>query len=76
MRIHVLGAGAWGTAVAIAAARHPAGHAVSLFARNAEQVQTMQANRANAAIGFDPGLKVVADFQFVIERFFVAGVFI
>ena len=48
MRIHVLGAGAWGTAVAIAAARHPAGHAVSLFARNAEQVQTMQVSRANA----------------------------
>lgn len=48
MRIHVLGAGAWGTAVAIAAARNPAGHAVSLFARNAEQVHTMQASRANA----------------------------
>ena len=48
MRIHVLGAGAWGTAVAIAAARHPAGHAVSLFARSAEQVQAMQASRANA----------------------------
>ena len=48
MRIHVLGAGAWGTAVAIAAARHPGGHAVSLFARSAEQVHTMQASRANA----------------------------
>lgn len=44
MRISVLGAGAWGTALAIAAARH---HAVTLWARDAAQVQAMAAERCN-----------------------------
>lgn len=44
MNIAVLGAGAWGTALAIQIARQ---HPVMLWARNAEQVTTMQAERAN-----------------------------
>lgn len=48
MNLIVIGAGAWGTALAIAAARHAAGHQVSLWARNAQQVQEMQAARNNA----------------------------
>jgi glycerol-3-phosphate dehydrogenase (NAD(P)+) len=62
LRIHVLGAGAWGTAVAIAAARHPAQHAVTLFARRGDQVQAMQAERTNArylaGVPFPEGLQV------------------
>lgn len=42
MKIVVIGAGAWGTALAISAARHPAGHVVELWARDAGQVADMQ----------------------------------
>ncbi|MBL8393554.1 MAG: NAD(P)-dependent glycerol-3-phosphate dehydrogenase [Candidatus Accumulibacter sp.] len=45
MRIAVLGAGAWGTALAITFAD---AHSVSLWARNHEQVQRMQAERENS----------------------------
>ena len=48
MKIVVIGAGAWGTAMAISAAAHPAGHTVTLWARNAQQVADMQAQRSNA----------------------------
>ena len=48
MKIIVLGAGAWGTAVAISAAQHPAGHAVTLWARDAAQAAQMQTQRHNA----------------------------
>lgn len=47
MKITVLGAGAWGTALAIAASRR-GGHDVALWARNALQAQAMQAARENA----------------------------
>ncbi len=62
MKIIVLGAGAWGTAVAMGAAQHPAGHAVTLWARNPAQVEAMQTERANAlylpGIPFPPSLAV------------------
>jgi glycerol-3-phosphate dehydrogenase (NAD(P)+) len=45
MKICVLGAGAWGTALAVNAAGR---HAVSLWARDAAQVQAMKAARENA----------------------------
>ena len=44
MKIAVLGAGAWGTALAINAGAH---HTVTLWARDAAQAQTMQAQRVN-----------------------------
>ena len=47
MKIVVLGAGAWGTAMAMSAAAHPAGHAVVLWARDAAQAAAMQAGRQN-----------------------------
>ena len=60
MKIVVIGAGAWGTAMAISAAAHPAGHAVTLWARDAAQVGDMQAVRSNArylpGIGLPPSL--------------------
>ena len=62
MKIVVIGAGAWGTAMAISAAAHPAGHAVTLWARDAAQVGEMQAVRSNArylpGIGLPPSLTV------------------
>ena len=45
MRMTVLGAGAWGTALAIAAARR---HPVLLWARDAAQAQRMAVERGNA----------------------------
>jgi glycerol-3-phosphate dehydrogenase (NAD(P)+) len=49
MKIAVLGAGAWGTALAIgASANATRGHTVSLWARDLQQLRTMQADHANA----------------------------
>jgi len=63
MNILVIGAGAWGTALAMSAAAHPAGHAVKLWARDAQQAQAMRAARENtrylAGIAFPPGLEVI-----------------
>ena len=64
MKIVVLGAGAWGTAVAMSAARHPAGHHVTLWARDAAQAQAMATSRENARYlrgpSFAPSLVVVS----------------
>ena len=48
MKIVVLGAGAWGTALAMGAARQTGGHGVTLWARDGLQVADMQARRQNA----------------------------
>ena len=62
MKIVVIGAGAWGTAMAISAAAHPAGHAVTLWARDAQQLADMQAQRSNArylpGIALPPALEL------------------
>lgn len=47
MKIIVLGAGAWGTALAASASMQPAGHAVTLWARDATQVSQLQAQHEN-----------------------------
>lgn len=47
MKIVVIGAGAWGTAMAVSAATHPSGHSVTLWARDAAQAAAMQAQRHN-----------------------------
>lgn len=63
MKISVLGAGAWGTALAVQAAH--AGHAVCLWGRDAEAVAQMRASRRNAAYLPDselpPNLALTAD---------------
>ena len=46
MKILILGAGAWGTALAVHASRLE-GRQVTLWARDASQVQAMQAQRSN-----------------------------
>ena len=63
MKIIVLGAGAWGTALAVSAGRNPqARHAVTLWARDAGQASAMQAQRENArylpGITFPPALEI------------------
>ncbi|BEU95491.1 NAD(P)-dependent glycerol-3-phosphate dehydrogenase [Acidovorax sp. DW039] len=58
MKIVVLGAGAWGTAVALSAAQHPAGHQVTLWARNASQARNMLDQRENRA--YLPGIALPA----------------
>ncbi len=55
MKISVLGAGAWGTAMAMAAA---ARHDVCLWARDADQAQALAAARSNAR--YLPGLPLPA----------------
>jgi glycerol-3-phosphate dehydrogenase (NAD(P)+) len=62
-RIAVLGAGAWGTALAVQAAR--AGNAVGLWARDAARAQAMAGSRLNAtylpAATLSPAIEVTAD---------------
>jgi glycerol-3-phosphate dehydrogenase (NAD(P)+) len=48
MQITIMGAGAWGTAMALAAARHPGGHTVTLHARDAAQAEALRTQRQNA----------------------------
>jgi glycerol-3-phosphate dehydrogenase (NAD(P)+) len=57
MNIIVLGAGAWGTALAVnASAHHAAGHQVTLWARDAEQLRAMQAAGVNTR--YLPGVRL------------------
>jgi glycerol-3-phosphate dehydrogenase (NAD(P)+) len=67
--ITVLGAGAWGTAVAIALA---ARHDVLLWGRNPEQMAQTAAARDNLAylpgFPFPAGLRVTADFQAALDH--------
>jgi glycerol-3-phosphate dehydrogenase (NAD(P)+) len=56
MQITLIGAGAWGTALAIAASRQPLAHHVSLHVRDAQQAQAMQMQRCNAR--YLPGIEL------------------
>jgi glycerol-3-phosphate dehydrogenase (NAD(P)+) len=47
MKIMVIGAGAWGTAMAVSAARNPASHQVVLWARDDAQARAMSETRQN-----------------------------
>jgi len=60
MKITVLGAGAWGTALAVNAA---AAHGVTLWARDAAQSQALAANRVNTR--YLPGIALPAGLQLV-----------
>jgi glycerol-3-phosphate dehydrogenase (NAD(P)+) len=48
MHITIMGAGAWGTAMALAAARHPGRHTVTLHARDGAQAEALHTQRQNA----------------------------
>jgi len=60
MKIFVLGAGAWGTAVALSAARSTGRHRVTLWARDAAQVQAM---RSGSNARYLPGIALAPDLQ-------------
>jgi glycerol-3-phosphate dehydrogenase (NAD(P)+) len=64
MNITVIGAGAWGTALAISLASN---HHVTLWARNATQIETMRATRCNQRYlpdsSLPANLELSADFQ-------------
>lgn len=64
MKLLVIGAGAWGSALAIGAARHIAGHEVTLWARDPQQAADMHTQRSNArylpGLPFPPSLSVSA----------------
>jgi glycerol-3-phosphate dehydrogenase (NAD(P)+) len=66
----VIGAGAWGTALAIAIARN--GHDVILWGRNAEHVNEMQASKSNErylpGLRFPESLSVTADFDLALTQ--------
>ncbi len=47
LKIAVIGAGAWGTALAISASRHSAGHQVQLWTRDHVAAEIMQTQRSN-----------------------------
>ncbi|MET0382851.1 MAG: NAD(P)H-dependent glycerol-3-phosphate dehydrogenase [Burkholderiaceae bacterium] len=70
MRISVMGAGAWGTALAIAATRHR--HRVLLWARDAGQAQRMAADRRNArylpSAAWPDELAVTADHSAAVDH--------
>jgi len=63
MNIVVIGAGAWGTAIAISAASHVAAHRVQLWGRDERQMAAMRQARENArylaGVAFPPLLEVV-----------------
>lgn len=64
MNILVLGAGAWGTALAVSASGNPRqAHHVTLWARDAAQAQAMRADRVNAR--YLPGLPLPTGLQIV-----------
>ena len=63
MKIIVLGAGAWGTALALSACSNPAArHTVTLWARDAAQAAVMQARRENVrylpGVNLPPALRI------------------
>lgn len=47
MKIIVIGAGAFGTAMAVSAATHPANHTVNLWARGAAHLEQLRSERCN-----------------------------
>jgi len=47
LKIAIIGAGAWGTALAISASRHAAGHQVQLWTRDPNAAKLMQSHRTN-----------------------------
>ncbi|APW43842.1 NAD(P)H-dependent glycerol-3-phosphate dehydrogenase [Rhodoferax saidenbachensis] len=62
MKIIVLGAGAWGSALAVSASSNPrAQHAVTLWARDAQQLQAMAQQRENKR--YLPGVALPSKLQ-------------
>ena len=64
LKIALIGAGAWGTALAISASGHPAGHRVSLWSRDPAAAQALQSQRVNTrylpGVALPPSLTAVS----------------
>ena len=64
LKIAIIGAGAWGTALAISASKHASGHQVQLWTRSPDAALELQSQRANArylpGVSFPPGLTCVS----------------
>jgi glycerol-3-phosphate dehydrogenase (NAD(P)+) len=69
MNIAILGAGAWGTALAVSASSR---HAVRLWGRDADQVARMRSLRRNARylpeVALPPALQLSADFDAAVAH--------
>ena len=69
MNISVLGAGAWGTAIAISAASH---HPVCLWARNPNAAEVMRRDHENKqylpAVTLPNSLAIESDFERAVGR--------
>ena len=69
-RIGIVGAGAWGTALAVIAER--AGREVTLWARRPEQAAALAAERENRlhlpGVSLAPGIRVTAALEFRLRR--------
>jgi glycerol-3-phosphate dehydrogenase (NAD(P)+) len=63
LKIAIIGAGAWGTALAISASREGTGHAVQLWTRDAAAAQQLQSLRANPR--YLPGVALPSAMQCV-----------
>lgn len=63
MHILIVGAGAWGTAMAVAAAHPACGHDATLWVRDAAQAQAIEAQRCN--VRYLPGVPLPAKVQVV-----------
>jgi len=72
MKVTLLGAGAWGTAMAAQAARYLQAEDVCLWSRSASQLEQMQASGENRSylpgIKLPPSLKLESDFSKAIQR--------
>ena len=70
LNVSVIGAGSWGTALAILAAR--AGHDVKLWSRNASVVTSIERDRTNsiylAGIEVPESVTVSRDLSFIIRN--------
>ncbi len=72
MKIIVLGAGAWGTALAASAAgNRRSGHSVTLWGRDAKQVAEIQAERENRR--YLPGVVLPSSLCFSAEKLDLSG---
>ena len=72
MKVTLLGAGSWGTAMAAQAARHLQSGDVCLWSRNVEQLEGIQKTGENAAylpgVILPKGLQLESNFEHAIER--------
>ena len=72
MKVTLLGAGAWGTAMAAQAARHLQNDDVCLWSRNKQQLEDIQKSSENRpylpGIQLPDGLKFESDFSAAIKR--------